>query len=90
MAAPRFRLSVTARIALLAIALALTSNLVLVAFVWRQVHVDAIDTLRRDTIEQSDALVALYNTGGLPALGDAIAQARAPGDVSRRKQPPQP
>ena len=76
------RLSVTARIALLAIALALISNLVLVAFVWRQIHDDAIDALRRDTIEQSDALVAVWRTGGLPALHRAIEEARAPGDLS--------
>jgi len=76
------RLSVTTRIALLAIALALVSNLVLVAFVWRQIHDDAIDALRRDTIEQSDALVAVWRTGGLPALGRAIEEARAPGDRS--------
>ena len=76
------RLSVTARIALLAIALALVSNLVLVAFVWRQIHDDAIDALRRDTIEQSDALVAVWRTGGLPALDRAIEEARAPGDLS--------
>ncbi|MEO7689795.1 MAG: HAMP domain-containing sensor histidine kinase [Sphingomonas sp.] len=76
------RLSVTARIALLAIALALVSNLVLVAFVWRQIHDDAIDALRRDTIEQSDALVAVWRTGGLPALHRVIDEARAPGDLS--------
>ena len=76
------RLSVTARIALLAIALALTSNLVLVGFVWKLVHDDAIDALRRDTIEQSDALVAVYRTGGIPALDRAIGYARAPGDRS--------
>jgi len=77
------RLSVTARIALLSIALALVSNLVLVAFVWRVVRDDAIDELRRDTIEQSDALVAVYRTGGLPALGRTIREARTPGDESR-------
>jgi signal transduction histidine kinase len=77
------RLSVTARIALLSIALALVSNLVLVAFVWKVVRDDAIDELRRDTIEQSDALVAVYRTGGLTALGRTIREARTPGDVSR-------
>ncbi|MDO7842384.1 sensor histidine kinase [Sphingomonas immobilis] len=76
------RLSVTARIALLAIGLALVSNLVLVAFVWRQIHDSSIDALRRDTIEQSDALVSVWQTGGLPALSHAIAEARAPGDFS--------
>ncbi|MDB5704281.1 MAG: signal protein [Sphingomonas bacterium] len=76
------RLSVTARIALLAIALALVSNLVLVAFVWRQVHDDAVGELRRDTIEQADALFSVWRTGGLPALDRAIEEARAPGDLS--------
>jgi signal transduction histidine kinase len=78
-----FRLSVTARIALLSIALALVSNLVLGAFVWKLVHDDALDALRRDTIEESDALVAVYRTGGLPALRRTIAEGRAPGDVSQ-------
>lgn len=77
------RLSVTARIALLSIALALVSNLVLVAFVWKVVRDDAIDELRRDTVEQSEALIAVYRTGGLPALGRTIRDARTPGDVSR-------
>ncbi|MEG3145252.1 HAMP domain-containing sensor histidine kinase [Sphingomonas sp. RT2P30] len=76
------RLSVTARIALLAIGLALISNLVLVAFVWQQVHDHALDALRRDTIEQSDALVAVYRSGGIGALTRAIDEARAPGDRS--------
>jgi signal transduction histidine kinase len=77
------RLSVTARIALLAITLALISNLVLVAFVWRELHDDAIDALRRDTSEESDALVAVWRSGGLPALGRTIEEARVPGDLSR-------
>lgn len=77
------RLSVTARIALLAIGLALISNLVLVGFVWKLVHDDAIDAVRRDTIEESDALVAVYRTGGLPALGRAIEDAQAPSDPTR-------
>lgn len=76
------RLSVTARIALLAIALALVSNVVLVAFVWQQVHDDAIDTLRRDTVQQSDAFAAVWRTGGVPALRGAIDDARASDDDS--------
>ena len=76
------RLSVTARIALLAIALALVSNLVLVAFIWRQVHDDAIDSLRRDTAEQADALVSVWRAGGMRALDQTIEEARAPGDLS--------
>ncbi len=76
------RLSVTARIALLAIALSLVSNLALVGFVWRKTHDAAIDTVRRETIEKSDAMVAVYRSGGLPAVISAINGARAPGDVS--------
>lgn len=74
------RLSVTARITLLSIALALVSNLVLVGFIWRQTHDEAIAAVRRDTIEQADALVAVYRGGGLPAVANAIAGARAPRD----------
>jgi signal transduction histidine kinase len=77
------RLTFTTRIALLAIALALTSNVVLVAFVWKLVHDDAIEALRRDTIAESDALVAVYRTGGLAALGKTIADRRSPADPSR-------
>ncbi|QNQ07943.1 HAMP domain-containing sensor histidine kinase [Sphingomonas alpina] len=76
------RLSVTARIALLAIALALVSNLALVGFVWQQIHDDAVGALRRNTLEQSDALVAVWRSGGMPALIQAIEVARAPGDES--------
>ncbi len=76
------RLSVTARIALLSFVLALLSNLALVAVVWKQTHDDTIDAMRRETIEQSDALRAVWRTGGLPALQAAVANARAPGDVS--------
>lgn len=76
------RLSVTARIALLAIALALISNLALVGFVWKQTHDAAIGAVRRETIEKSDAMQAVYRSGGLPAIGGAIDDARAPGDVS--------
>ena len=81
-AAAGWRLSVTARIALLSIGLALVSTLSLVGFVWRQSHDAAIDAVRRDTIEQADALAAVYRSGGLPALTGAIADARAPGDAS--------
>ena len=76
------RLSVTARIALLAIALALVSNLVLVGFVWRQTHDAAIDTVRRETIEKADSLRAVYRSGGIRAVAGAIDDARAPGDTS--------
>lgn len=75
-------LSVTARIALLSIALALASNLFLVAAVWRQTRTDALDSVRRATTEQADALVAVWRSGGLPALDDAIDDASTPGDPS--------
>ncbi|AXJ96788.1 signal protein [Sphingomonas sp. FARSPH] len=76
------RLSVTARIALLSIALALVSNLVLVGFVWKQTSTAAIGTVRRETIEKSDAMRAIFHAGGLPAVREAIGEARAPGDTS--------
>ncbi|MGR6328414.1 sensor histidine kinase [Sphingomonas sp. XXL09] len=76
------RLSVTARIALLSIALAVVSNLVLVGFVWKQTHDAAIGTVRRETIEKSDAMRALYRTGGMDAVREAIGDGRAPGDTS--------
>jgi len=76
------RLSVTARIALLSIALALVSNLVIVGFVWRQTSDVAIATVRRETIEKSDAMRALYRSGGMRAVVASIEGARAPGDVS--------
>ena len=76
------RLSVTARIALLSIALALASNLVLVAAVWRQTRSEALDAVRRETAEQADALVAVWRSGGTAALSDAIDHAATPGDPS--------
>ena len=76
------RLSVTTRIALLSILLALVSNLVLVGFVWQQTQNAAIDTVRRETIEKSDAMRAVFQSGGIRAVATAIDGARAPGDVS--------
>ncbi|MBJ6122251.1 sensor histidine kinase [Sphingomonas mollis] len=76
------RLSVTARIALLAIALALVSNLVLVGFVWKWTHDDAIAATRREMTEQSDALLSIWRSDGLRPLAAAVQDARPPGDVS--------
>jgi signal transduction histidine kinase len=78
----RVRLSVTARITLLSIALALASSLVLIGVVWKQTHDDALGTVRRETIEKADALLAVWRSGGVEAVRDAIDHARAPGDVS--------
>lgn len=79
----RLRLSVTARIALLAIALALISNVVLVGFVWQQVRQVAFERLRRDTTEQADAYVGLFRSGGRAALDQAIEQGLDPSDPSQ-------
>ncbi len=76
------RLSVTVRVALLALALALVSNLALVGFVWQSTRADAIGSLSRETIERADALVAVYRVGGLAALDSTIGEARRIGDAS--------
>ena len=76
------RLSVTARIALLAIALAMATNLVLAAFLWQQIHSDAVEAVRRDTTEQSDAFLSVYRSGGMPALTAAIDDAAQSSDTS--------
>lgn len=76
------RLSVTARIALLAIALALVSNLALIGFLWKQTHDVAIAATRREMVEQSDALIGIWRDGGLPRLTEAVRNAQPPGDTS--------
>ena len=76
------RLSVTARITLLSIALALASSLVLIGVIWKQTHDDALGTVRRETIEKADALLAVWRSGGVVAVRDAVDHARAPGDTS--------
>jgi len=76
------RLSVTARIALLSIALALASNLALVSFLWRQTQDVALAATKREMIEQSDALLMIWRQGGLKALIPAVKGARPPGDNS--------
>lgn len=73
-------LSVTARIALLSIALVLVANLVLVGFVWKTTHDEAVVVIRRDTEEQAEALLANYRTGGMPGLLGAIHDAATPPD----------
>lgn len=49
---------------------------------WRQTRSDALDAVRRETVEQADALTAVFRTDGRRALTDAIADSRAPGDTS--------
>src|SRR3954469_13383990 len=74
------RISTTARLALLAVLLSLVTSLALAGLIWQQTHDDAIDTLRRDTAEQADAFAAVYRSGGMPALAQAIAEAQADDD----------
>lgn len=66
------RLSVTARLALLAILVSVTASFALVAVIRQQVTSDSLQTLRRDTAEQAATLRAVGRVGGLPALRRAI------------------
>ncbi|MBY8827018.1 HAMP domain-containing sensor histidine kinase [Hephaestia mangrovi] len=74
------RLSFTARLAVLAITLALISSLASVFLIWNGIHNDAIAALRRDTVEQAQDFVSVYRSGGFPALREAINAARDPDD----------
>lgn len=74
------KLSVTARLALLAFGLILVSNLALVALVWNQIHNNAMSTLRRDTLEQSDVFAGLVHSGGPTAIAKAVSDAYGRGD----------
>lgn len=74
------RISITARLALLAVLLSLVTSLALAGLIWQQTHDDAIEVLRRDTAQQTDAFAAVYRSGGIPALAQAIADAQADDD----------
>lgn len=74
------RLSVTARIALLAFGSALACGLMLVAFFWQQTRGNAIEELRRDTVEQAKTLHSVWRANGRAALVQAIAQSDADDD----------
>ncbi|ATY34091.1 signal protein [Sphingomonas psychrotolerans] len=74
------RISITARLALLAVLLSLVTSLALAGLIWQQTHDDAIEALRRDTAQQTDAFAAVYRSGGIPALAQAIADAQADDD----------
>ena len=73
----RLRLSVTARLTLLAVALALVTNLVLVSAIWKQTHDQALDVVRRETVAEANALAAEWRSGGERALDAAIEGARS-------------
>ncbi len=60
----------------------MVTNLVLATFLWQQIHGDAVDAVRRDTAEQSDAFLAVYRSGGMPALVAAIDEAARSSDTS--------
>ncbi|QQV78872.1 HAMP domain-containing histidine kinase [Sphingomonas aliaeris] len=60
----------------------MATNLVLAAFLWQQIHSDAVEAVRRDTTEQSDAFLSVYRSGGMPALIAAIDDAARSSDTS--------
>ncbi|KRC81567.1 sensor histidine kinase [Sphingomonas sp. Root241] len=74
------RISITARLALLAVLLSLITSLALAGLIWQQTHDDAIEALRRDTAQQADAFAAVYRSGGVAALTEAITDAQADDD----------
>lgn len=72
------RLSVTARLALLAIILSLVSSLVLIAVIRQQVASDALIGLQQETSEQAATYRAVARAGGLAALRrETLAQANS-------------
>src|SRR5438067_5917771 len=60
------------RIALLAGLLALVSNLAVIGFIYFRTHDEAAATLHQQVIEQGKVLADVYESGGKPALDDAI------------------
>jgi signal transduction histidine kinase len=74
------RLSVTARIALLSVALAILSNLAVLGVVRQQTRTDALAELRRETVADLDSLTAAWRSGGEKAVRDTIADAADPTD----------
>ena len=62
--------------------MAIVSNLVLVGVVWRQTRSDALDAVRREAVEQGDAVAAVWRRGRMPAVAAAIDDARTPNDPS--------
>jgi signal transduction histidine kinase len=62
----------TLRIALLAGLLALLSNLAVIGFIYWRTHDEAVETVRRQVVEQGKVLSDVYRTGGKVALDDAV------------------
>jgi signal transduction histidine kinase len=73
-------LPTTIRIALLAGLLALISNLAVLGFIQWRTHDEAVSVQRRQVVEQGAVLADIYRTGGMPALGDGIADMLTYGD----------
>ena len=70
----------TLRIALLAGALALVSNLIVLGFIQWRTHDEAFSEQRRQVVEQGTVLADVYRTGGMPALADGIQDTVTYGD----------
>jgi signal transduction histidine kinase len=75
------RVPVTLRVAVLAMLLALLSNLALVGFIRWRTHDDAFDGLRAQVVEQARALSDVYAAGGVGALRMTIADLASAGDA---------
>jgi signal transduction histidine kinase len=74
------RLSVTARIALLSVALAILSNVAVLGVVRQQTRTDALSELRRETVADLDSLSSAWRSGGEKAVRDTITDAADPTD----------
>ena len=70
----------TLRIALLAGALALVSNLAVLGFIQWRTHDEAVSAQRRLVVEQGAVLSDIYRTGGMRALADGVEDSVTYGD----------
>jgi signal transduction histidine kinase len=68
------------RIALLAGALALLSNLAVIGFIYWRTHDEALSTVHRQVVEQGKVLSDMYRLGGRAALEDAVEDTITYGD----------
>lgn len=71
---------VTVRVAVLALVLALLSNLALLGFIRWRTHDDALSDLRGQVMEQAHALAQVYAVGGARALRTTIEDLGGAGD----------
>jgi len=68
------------RVALLAVTLALASNLAVIGFIHWRTYDDAIDAQRQRVVEEAAALSDVYRSGGPAALNAALHDALTEGD----------